>query len=197
MNLPLGLAAFWLIRGRTPGDIGKPGVRVDLVGAVLAGCGLGLLAWALADALVSRSLALRERNMLAHRTRGLVKTLQRDWDAAIASLEHAASFDPADPLTQAMLARVGLGDRVGHYPRQLSGGEQQRVALARASVTRPAVLFADEPTGNLDTATGESICQLLFELNRESGTTLMLVTHDTDLAARCQRTLTMSGGRLV
>jgi putative ABC transport system ATP-binding protein len=96
----------------------------------------------------------------------------------------------------AMLERVGLASRVGHYPRQLSGGEQQRVALARASVMRPAVLFADEPTGNLDTATGESICGLLFELNRESGTTLVLVTHDTQLAARCQRTITMSGGRL-
>jgi putative ABC transport system ATP-binding protein len=97
---------------------------------------------------------------------------------------------------RAMLARVGLGERTGHYPRQLSGGEQQRVALARASVTRPAVLFADEPTGNLDTATGESICALLFELNREVGTTLMLVTHDTQLASRCERRLTMSAGRL-
>ena len=97
---------------------------------------------------------------------------------------------------RAMLERVGLGKRVGHYPRQLSGGEQQRVALARASVTHPAVLFADEPTGNLDTATGESICQLLFELNREVGTTLMLVTHDAQLAARCQRRLTMVAGRL-
>jgi putative ABC transport system ATP-binding protein len=97
----------------------------------------------------------------------------------------------------AMLERVGLGDRIGHYPRQLSGGEQQRVALARASVTRPAVLFADEPTGNLDTTTGASICQLLFDLNREAGTTLLLVTHDAQLAARCGRTLTMSAGRLV
>src|SRR6185369_4336928 len=96
-----------------------------------------------------------------------------------------------------MLARVGLGDRTGHYPRQLSGGEQQRVALARASVTRPAVLFADEPTGNLDTATGDSICQLLFDLNREFHTTLVLVTHDARLAARCGRTLTMSAGRLI
>jgi putative ABC transport system ATP-binding protein len=96
-----------------------------------------------------------------------------------------------------MLGRVGLQERVGHYPRQLSGGEQQRVALARASVMRPAVLFADEPTGNLDTATGQSICDLLFELNRESGTTLVLVTHDPKLAARCERTFTMSGGRLL
>ena len=111
-------------------------------------------------------------------------------------LELAGRRDAAEA-ARAMLTRVGLGDRVGHYPRQLSGGEQQRVALARASVTRPAVLFADEPTGNLDTTTGASICQLLFDLNREAGTTLMFVTHDTQLAARCERTLTMSAGRLI
>jgi len=98
---------------------------------------------------------------------------------------------------RAILQRVGLAERSGHYPRQLSGGEQQRVALARATVTRPAVLFADEPTGNLDTTTGESICQLLFDLNREIQTTLLLVTHDKHLASRCGRTLTMSAGRLV
>ena len=95
-----------------------------------------------------------------------------------------------------MLARVGLGGRLGHYPRQLSGGDQQRVALARASVGSPAVLFADEPTGNLDTVTGARIAQLLFELNTGSETTLVLVTHDRSLAARCGRVLTMDAGTM-
>jgi len=94
-----------------------------------------------------------------------------------------------------MLQRVGLGSRGGHYPRQLSGGEQQRVALARASVVQPAVLFADEPTGNLDTVTGANICQLLFDLNADSHTTLVLVTHERQLAARCGRILSMTAGR--
>ncbi|ATD66136.1 ABC transporter [Luteimonas chenhongjianii] len=96
-----------------------------------------------------------------------------------------------------VLARVGLAERLGHYPRQLSGGEQQRVALARAFVTRPSLLFADEPTGNLDTATGQSIIELLFALNADAGTTLVLVTHDDHLAQRCQRRLRIDSGRLV
>ncbi len=96
----------------------------------------------------------------------------------------------------AMLAHVGLEARAGHYPRQLSGGEQQRVALARATVARPAVLFADEPTGNLDSATGARIIDLLFTLNQQGDTTLVLVTHDASLAARCGRTLHMNAGSL-
>ncbi|HEY1725279.1 MAG TPA: ATP-binding cassette domain-containing protein [Steroidobacteraceae bacterium] len=110
-------------------------------------------------------------------------------------LELAARSD-ARAVARAMLERVGLAARLGHYPRQLSGGEQQRVALARASVGTPTVLFADEPTGNLDTATGERIAQLLFELNRGSATTLVLVTHEAALAARCARVLTMEAGAL-
>ena len=97
----------------------------------------------------------------------------------------------------AMLGRVGLGSRLRHYPKYLSGGEQQRVALARAFVTQPPLLFADEPTGSLDAATGEAVIQLMFELNREHGSTLVLVTHDPAMAARCSRTLTIAAGRLV
>jgi putative ABC transport system ATP-binding protein len=95
-----------------------------------------------------------------------------------------------------MLARVGLGQRLGHYPKVLSGGEQQRVALARAFVVKPAVLLADEPTGSLDFATGETVMQLMFDLNQELGTTLVLVTHDLDIAARCQKKITIEAGRV-
>jgi putative ABC transport system ATP-binding protein len=95
-----------------------------------------------------------------------------------------------------MLRRVGLGERFGHYPKTLSGGEQQRVALARAFVVEPAVLLADEPTGSLDFATGETVMQLMFDLNREQGTTLVLVTHDPGIAQRCERRLTIEAGRI-
>ncbi|WP_144635625.1 ABC transporter ATP-binding protein [Bordetella genomosp. 13] len=104
-----------------------------------------------------------------------------------------AAREPA----QAMLERVGLGSRLHHYPRTLSGGEQQRVSLARAFVVRPELLFADEPTGSLDAATGETVIDLMFELHREQGATLVLVTHDPQLAARCGRQLVLSAGRLV
>ncbi len=89
---------------------------------------------------------------------------------------------------------MGLGDRLGHYPRQLSGGEQQRVAVARAFVTEPKLLFADEPTGNLDSVTGDHVIELLFQMNRERGTTLVLVTHDEHLAARCARRIRIVSG---
>ncbi|MGO8854450.1 MAG: ABC transporter ATP-binding protein [Steroidobacteraceae bacterium] len=95
------------------------------------------------------------------------------------------------------LAQVGLTARAAHYPKQLSGGEQQRVAIARAFVTHPAVLFADEPTGNLDTATGQKVTDLLFELNRSTGSTLILVTHDRPLAQRCRRVLELDAGHAV
>lgn len=102
----------------------------------------------------------------------------------------------ARQLATDMLRRVGLGERLQHHPRVLSGGEQQRVALARAFVVRPAVLLADEPTGSLDFATGETVMALMFELNREAGTTLVLVTHDRGIASRCDRQLRIEAGQL-
>jgi putative ABC transport system ATP-binding protein len=110
-------------------------------------------------------------------------------------LELAGAGD-ADTRARQALERVGLSHRLSHYPRQLSGGEQQRVAIARAFAPRPAILFADEPTGNLDAATGQRIIDLLFGLNKENGTTLVLVTHDASLAQRCGRRLHLEGGRL-
>jgi putative ABC transport system ATP-binding protein len=110
-------------------------------------------------------------------------------------LELAGGKDAA-ARAKSVLERVGLGERLGHYPRQLSGGEQQRVAVARAFVTEPQVLFADEPTGNLDSETGEHIIDLLFRMNRERGTTLVLVTHDAELAKRCDRRIHIAAARI-
>jgi putative ABC transport system ATP-binding protein len=101
------------------------------------------------------------------------------------------------PQGRALLARVGLSDRSDHYPVQLSGGEQQRVALARAFINSPKILFCDEPTGNLDGENADSMVELIFELNRERGTTLVLVTHNDELAGRCQRVLRLRGGAVV
>ncbi len=111
-------------------------------------------------------------------------------------LELAGRKDARRAATE-MLVRVGLGERLNHYPKVLSGGEQQRVALARAFVVQPAVLLADEPTGSLDFATGEKIMELMFALNREQGTTLVLVTHDQAIAARCERKITIEAGRII
>jgi putative ABC transport system ATP-binding protein len=111
-------------------------------------------------------------------------------------LELAGAPDAASRARE-WLTRVGLARRTTHYPRQLSGGEQQRVAIARAFAGEPKILMADEPTGNLDAATGDEVAELMFRLNREHGTTLMLVTHDAQLAARCERRLSLAGGKLV
>ncbi|HKE39054.1 MAG TPA: ATP-binding cassette domain-containing protein [Casimicrobiaceae bacterium] len=108
-----------------------------------------------------------------------------------------AGADDAGARAKEWLARVGLAARLTHYPKQLSGGEQQRVAIARAFSGEPKVLMADEPTGNLDVATGNEVAELMFRLNRERGTTLLLVTHDTAIASRCARRLKLAGGKLV
>lgn len=105
--------------------------------------------------------------------------------------------EPSEERAAELLTKVGLGDRMDHYPAQLSGGEQQRVALARAFSIRPKILFADEPTGNLDVKTGQTIVELMLELNRSEGTTLVLVTHDLDMAALARRTIRLSDGQLV
>lgn len=105
--------------------------------------------------------------------------------------------DNAREIAHNWLVRVGLKDRIGHYPKQLSGGEQQRVAIARAFVTHPKMLFADEPTGNLDAATGAQIIDLMFQINREQGTTLVLVTHDKNLSTRCSRVIELVAGQVV
>ncbi len=110
-------------------------------------------------------------------------------------LELSGAADAAGRASR-VLEQVGLADRLGHYPRQLSGGEQQRVAVARAFATEPKLLFADEPTGNLDSATGAQVIELLFRMNREHGTTLVLVTHDEALAARCDRRIAIAAGEL-
>jgi len=122
--------------------------------------------------------------------------------AALTALENVmlplelAERADAEGVAREMLGRVGLGARLGHYPRHLSGGEQQRVALARAFVVHPKLLFADEPTGSLDAASGEGVIGLMFELNRQLGTTLVLVTHDEALAAKCSRTVRLVAGEI-
>jgi putative ABC transport system ATP-binding protein len=125
----------------------------------------------------------------------LVPTMSALENVAV-PLELAGRRDAFEAAAEA-LSRVGLGHRMEHYPEQLSGGEQQRVAIARAFVARPRLLLADEPTGNLDGATGEQIIELLFGLARDDGTTLMLITHDMDLAARCGRTVRVADGLVV
>ncbi|MGH7552152.1 MAG: ABC transporter ATP-binding protein, partial [Longimicrobiales bacterium] len=146
---------------------------------------------ALENVLVPMELARRTAFhglLAARRRRALRARAEVSRDGGVATLE---------PRARELLERVGLGDRTHHYPAQLSGGEQQRVALARAFANRPRILFADEPTGNLDAATGRTVIELMVRLNAEERTTLVLVTHDPDLAARAHRTVRLAGGRIV
>jgi putative ABC transport system ATP-binding protein len=108
-----------------------------------------------------------------------------------------AGREDAEPVSREILSKVGLGERLSHYPKHLSGGEQQRVALARAFSVRPKLLFADEPTGSLDTEAGDAVIDLVFELNRSFGTTLVMVTHDEHLAQRCMRTIRLQAGKIL
>ena len=140
--------------------------------------------------------ALRGRNMgFVFQSFQLLPSLTA-LENVLLPLELAGQENARDK-AQAALSRVGLDARTYHYPKQLSGGEQQRVAIARAFATQPSILFADEPTGNLDAATGQRIIDLLFGLNDEAGTTLVLVTHDPNLASRCERRLLLEAGRVV
>jgi putative ABC transport system ATP-binding protein len=189
-----------------------PGAAVAIVGA--SGSGkttlLGLLAGldeptsgeVVIDGLTLSTLDEDERAALRARLLGFVfQSFQLL--PALTALENVmlplelADIDDAAGRARTWLARVGLEKRTTHYPRQLSGGEQQRVAIARAFAGEPKLLMADEPTGNLDGATGAEVAELMFRLNREHGTTLVLVTHDVNLASRCPRRLSLASGRLV
>jgi putative ABC transport system ATP-binding protein len=189
----------------------EPGETVAIVGAsgsgkttllgLLAGLDLPTAGQVLVDGVDLAALDEDGRAALRRRSVGFVfQSFQLL--PALTALENVmlplelSGMPSARAAAQALLTRVGLRDRLDHYPRQLSGGEQQRVAIARAFAGPPRLLFADEPTGNLDAATGEEVIGLMFELNREQGTTLLLVTHDERLAARCARRLRLAAGRL-
>ncbi len=155
--------------------------------------------------LVGHSLAGMEEDALAQLRNTLVGFVFQSFrllptltalENTMVPLELRGEHD-AKSKAQELLGRVGLAERQGHYPAQLSGGEQQRVALARAFIHEPRILFADEPTGNLDDDTSQSLLELLFSLNREAGTTLVMVTHDMDLARRCDRLLRLGAGHIV
>jgi len=190
-----------ITRGERVAIIGRSGSGKSTLLSLLAGLdrpSQGTIA------LCGQSLTTLDEDGLARLRAGRVAFVFQSFQllAGLTALENVmlpaelAGRADAAARAQRMLAQVGLGERLRHYPPQLSGGEQQRVALARAFAADPEILFADEPTGNLDAATGARIIDMMFELNQSLGTTLVLVTHDAELARRCDRALTLVNGRL-
>lgn len=193
---------FSIAQGETVAIVGASGSGKSTLLSILAGLdtpSVGTVRIAGQDLF---ALSEDERAALRARTMGFVfQNFQlmgnlTALENVMLPLELAGQRD-ARKQASAMLERVGLGQRLSHYPKLLSGGEQQRVALARAFVVQPAVLLADEPTGSLDFATGEAVMQLVMDLNREAGTTLVMVTHDRAIAAQCQRVITIAAGAVV
>lgn len=193
---------FALARGQTAAIVGASGSGKSTLLSIIAGLDTPTQGTVRLDGQDLFALTEDQRASLrAHKVGFVFQSFQlmgnlTALENVMLPLELAGRPDARAAATD-MLQRVGLGSRLAHYPRVLSGGEQQRVALARAFVVKPAVLLADEPTGSLDFATGAHIMALMFELNREHGTTLVLVTHDRALAQQCERTLTIEAGRLV
>jgi putative ABC transport system ATP-binding protein len=179
-----------------PSGSGKSSLMAVLAGLESAGSGQVRVAGQELTGLSEDALAAARRGTIGIVLQAfhLIPTMTALENVAI-PLELAGHADPFGA-ARAELAAVGLGERTGHYPTQLSGGEQQRVAIARALCIRPALLFADEPTGNLDAATGEAIIALLFDRLAQTGATLVLISHDRSLAARCGRIITMADGRI-
>ncbi|MBL8308932.1 MAG: ATP-binding cassette domain-containing protein [Burkholderiales bacterium] len=189
-------------RGETMAIVGASGSGKTTLLGLLAGLDRpdqGNVAWH------GETISALSEEQLAIRRQGAIGFVFQSFQLlpALTALENVmlplelAGARDAESRASAWLDRVGLGERVEHLPRQLSGGEQQRVAIARAFVADPKIVFADEPTGNLDTDTGAEIVELMFALNREQGTTLVLVTHDIELAARCNRVLRLARGKVV
>jgi putative ABC transport system ATP-binding protein len=193
---------FQVIAGEAVAIVGASGSGKSTLLGLLAGLDTASSGRVVIDGADLSTLSEDERAALRGRLIGFVfQSFQllpalNALENVMLPLELAGQGD-ARQQAQEILGRVGLAARLGHYPKQLSGGEQQRVALARAFVTRPKLLLADEPTGNLDAHTGQQVIDLLFELNRERGTTLLLVTHDEALASRCTRRLKLVAGELV
>jgi putative ABC transport system ATP-binding protein len=195
-NIDLHIAAGQSVAVAGPSGSGKTSMLLLLAGLEQPAAGHVAIDGVRLDTLDRDALAdlRRDRIGIVFQSFHLLPSLTALDNVAL-PLQIAGSAD-ALPRARDMLARVGLGTRSTHYPGQLSGGEQQRVAIARSLVHRPRLLLADEPTGNLDDATGAAVRELLFELNRDSGATLVLVTHDIDFAARCDRVLRLHDGRL-